>query len=847
VPGIIDQVPETLRTAFVNELNAGKYSLLLGAGASRDSTDKSGRNLPLGGELTTELNNLARINQTSLADSYEIAVHRDRGRVEQYFRERFVGCRPCDWMVHLSTCLWRRIWTLNIDDVVEQAYRALDRNGPTLSASYSWQDPVREDFGLQIVHLHGKVFIDQPLELIFSITEYVDAIEKKHAWFPLFFNAWMGSPFITIGSTLFGEYDLAQATRARQPVGKTPSLYISPTISDDMREQLQIRNLIGIELSAKNAADEVLELTKEARSSSYYQWQSTSAERGHIARFASQFELLSLSESDHPKDHDFFLGFEPCWDDIVTNKAAVLRWHLELAEIVSSDLHGAVAQRIHVALGERFSGKTCGAYIVAKILTRQGVSVFRFRGDRTIDVESTLRVLAGRGVSVLLYDGVADFSLDIQSLMDKANERNIRLIVVAMERSTRRRILLQDVSSKYLRFHDKSTGLRIDTLAHGDAKILLDHVTSLGRYARLQRMTDAERVKAFERRNIFDAMSELEFGQGYRDRIRPRLDALPDLESRMIVFMTSFVNSFGYSMPAYLVESLGIKSDKFRGLLQTRAFSELLIEENGRLLSRFRSVSLNSLKGAFSPRDIVEAVSSLMIRLNPYVNKSTRKTRIYEYRVLKAVMRARGLRILLPSANIDQVYENIQFYYGSQAAFWEQRSIGCQLAKQYVQATSYAAKAVDLDPREVRRRTTLGRLLILRSYIDVDPGSPESWDLYGQGKGELNYAATLSPQSGVVLLIRFRQTLALYRELVMRTATMDDYVALEVDLSDVHRDCVESLSLRHTSEQNTVNELYGLFLQLKFVRNGDFGSDEAQKIFARQLPNISDSEIDEYF
>lgn len=847
MPGIIDQIPVTMRDGFVQDLQAGRYNLLLGAGASRDSTDSSGKHLPLGWELIAELNALVGTSQTGLADAYEIAKMRQPALVEEFFRSRFVDCRPCQWMVDLTSVIWKRIWTLNVDDVVEQAYTSPGRKGPILSASYTWRNPIRDDFGVQAVHLHGRVFDTGPLDLVFSITEYVDAIEKKFAWFPLFFNAWVGSPFITIGSTLFGEYDLAQATRIKQPTGSTPSLYVSQSIPDEMREQLELRNLTAIELTAAEAAQELVDLTAESRATAYYQWQTIAAPPADVARFASQFDPLSLNDSAAPVGHDFFLGFEPCWDDIVTRKAATFGWHQKLADAVSKELITGVVQKMHVAFGARFSGKTCASFVVAKLLLEREIPVFYFRSDRTIDIDATLRVLAGRGEAVLIYDGIADFTLDIQKLMQGALDNGIRVIVLAFERSTRRQIVLQDISGKFLEVHDASNGLHTEALSRVDAKQLIDHVVRQGRYARLQRMTDSERIKMFERRNIFDAMSELEFGQGYRDRIRPRFDALPDFESRMVVFLTSFVNSFGYSMPVFLIEATGLKASSFRGLLGTRAFSDLLVEENGRLTCRYRSVAINSIKSAFPVNSISDTLEAFMKRLAPYMNSTTRKSRNYEYRILRAVMRARGLRIVLPTHALDPLYGRLEDWFGDQAAFWEQRSIASQLARQFVPATSYAAKAVDLAPQEVRRRTTLGRLLILRSYVDVEPGSPESWDLYGQGRSELIHAATLSPRAGVVLLNRFRQTLALYRELVKGGTVEDDHEALESDLADVHRECIEDSSLRHTAEQKIVAEMYGLFLQLRLVRHDEFTQDEAQKILERPLPNITeDMEFDDY-
>ncbi|MGV9673636.1 hypothetical protein ACWDPV_24145, partial [Gordonia sp. NPDC003504] len=279
---------------------------------------------------------------------------------------------------------------------------------------------------------------------------------------------------------------------------------------------------------------------------------------------------------------------------------------------------------------------------------------------------------------------------------------------------------------------------------------------------------------------------------------------------------------------------------------RSKEFLDLVAIEGGRLVTRYRSATISSVRASVSEASIIEAMVSLMEKLAPYVNKSTRRSRNYEYRILRAVMRARMLRGLIHKRHLESIYAGVEDLYSGEAAFWEQRSIAAQLNALYIPATSFAAKAVDLAPKEIHRRTTLGRLLILRSYMDVEPGSPESWDLYSQGKDQLIYAESLSPRRGIVLLNRFRQTLLLYRELVKNGALEDDYLALEEDLSTVNQECMDDVSLRHTEEQNVVHEMHGLFLQLKILRNGEFSDKDMELVLRKQLPPISENEsVDE--
>ena len=108
----------------------GSGKLLLGAGASIDSLDATGTNLPSAMGLCKALTDefqaslLEPGQQIGLQRAYEHIEHRrsTSGLTRaDYLSQRFSGCKPADWYASLAGIPWKRIWTLNIDDVVEVA------------------------------------------------------------------------------------------------------------------------------------------------------------------------------------------------------------------------------------------------------------------------------------------------------------------------------------------------------------------------------------------------------------------------------------------------------------------------------------------------------------------------------------------------------------------------------------------------------------------------------------------------------------------------------------------------------------------------------------------------------
>ena len=133
-----------------------EYSLLLGAGASIGSLGGDNLPLPSGPQLRDTLVRDFRINNESqeidLPRAYAAAKRKNARRLEQFIRQRFTSCTP-DWHHILTDLDWHRIWTLNIDDTVEQAYESQDISIDRFNWTSTFRDTSTSEH--QIIHLHG--------------------------------------------------------------------------------------------------------------------------------------------------------------------------------------------------------------------------------------------------------------------------------------------------------------------------------------------------------------------------------------------------------------------------------------------------------------------------------------------------------------------------------------------------------------------------------------------------------------------------------------------------------------------------------------------------------------------
>ncbi|MBD9506775.1 SIR2 family protein [Ensifer sp. ENS10] len=165
--------------AFVSSLKAGQYNLLLGAGVSLDSENSIGK-LPSGTTLRDELCDLKGVSKNkSLQKVFALL---SESEVDQYITKRFSGCTAGATLSTLSTFVWRRAFTWNIDDALEAAYRLKGAKQKLVTAHF------RDDYNdervlsdLLLVKLHGSV-THASKGYVFARDEYIQVMKENSPW-----------------------------------------------------------------------------------------------------------------------------------------------------------------------------------------------------------------------------------------------------------------------------------------------------------------------------------------------------------------------------------------------------------------------------------------------------------------------------------------------------------------------------------------------------------------------------------------------------------------------------------------------------------------------------------------
>ena len=210
-----------ISVALVRGVATSQYSLLTGAGFSHGAQGRGGE-VPSAKACAEALNDRFKLGLTisSAADlsiAYEDSLDSPGGAqaVHALFEELFTGCSP-SWQGIVSQLDWRRVWTLNVDDLPEAIWGKAQRAVQHIDFSERYRPSNNEIDELQIIYLHGRATSKRKKggNYIFSITEYVTATKDAPPWHNSFFTEFSDRPFILCGASAVGEFDLARTFRS---------------------------------------------------------------------------------------------------------------------------------------------------------------------------------------------------------------------------------------------------------------------------------------------------------------------------------------------------------------------------------------------------------------------------------------------------------------------------------------------------------------------------------------------------------------------------------------------------------------------------------------------------------
>lgn len=715
-----------LQNAFVDTLRAGRYNLLLGAGVSLDSANRSGTRMRGVAELTRRLCDVVGVSPNTHLQRVASLLTPEQQESELVKPYTCGTVGPS--LSHVPHYLWRRIFTFNVDDVLECAYeRTPSRKQQEASVNHTAPfEPTPERSSVQIIHLHGSVR-DPDAGFIFSLLDYAQVIQDADPWVSLLAGILPTEPFIISGTSL-NEVDVQAFLRPRvHPTpGRTrgPSLLIEPYPDKITREDCRRLNLDLVEAtmgdfmewvhSVLPAPPTIAELVIPDKTNIF---SGTVGEAAKL-RFFSDFRLIrGGATSPAPSPSSFLYGREPSWLDIEAHADVERRSNLDVIRAVEgAPTTGStrfVCLTDYEAIGG--SGKTTTLKRVGHDLATAGEIVFYRSGElRAGTLEAAECLTACRKRPIILYDNVADYAEEVIALIEAMKSP---LCILGAERSYRERHLDNVVGSRTRQL------VKVGYPSRGEYRNLIERYARFGLIATEEFARRPEvAVRKIEHDPIAFAVCRILNDFRPVQQISASLwDAAP--KHQRLPFLAVAL--------AHRCHNTGLRLSLLGKLTGNNELTEGLFDDSTPLavdlhpeLEDFvvpsSSIIADSILQHVSKNErsiLSDGFRALAMVLAPFVNRQTIVRRTPEALIARRLFNADDVVQPLLGDQAERFYNEVQEQWRWNSRYWEQRALliaGDDLDT----AIRHARHGVAIE-RHAYPLTTLGKLLLKRSAQEL--------------------------------------------------------------------------------------------------------------------------------
>ncbi|WPL79500.1 SIR2 family protein [Bordetella hinzii] len=710
-------------------IEKGELILFLGAGASRNCKTALGADTLDGKGLAQELARRASIpyDNEELDDTYAAALEVLGGRMDSILEELFRQTRPSIEYQALAQFAWRRIYTLNIDDGLERAFRKSEQDLRVRLAA----DPIvdRDVFfkNLDLIKLNGS--IDRLREgVIFSSAEYAKAANRSLPWYEQCASDFMRSPILFIGTKLNEPLLKFHMERFKAINGKEygRSFVITPSATPIQAGSLRQFNIVHIPATL---ADFTAWLTREIGTdmspldlakSSIPQYAALFTTPDPIA-YADSLEGVSFITPDikspaKPEGaiRNFYKGFQPNWNDIVEGIPAELEI---LSESVTRTTGEFPPNTIIPFIGPAGSGKTTLLMQLCYVLCRSERARVYYIEEPNAEIKKTLDALESSSAkSDEIYVVIDNVDIIAEPLADALNGRRLkktRIICAERENIWKRR-----TKDKLGTFSNPPVLVREFT--PDDAEKILAKLQKYGSWTILGQMSEKERVEALVSRaqkQLLIALLEATYGRGFEQIIESDYNSLESREEKLFFLTVGIITERLFDASTSLVDralnSLGILE---KSTVLSENLAGIIDQVSGdRLRARHPIYVRHLLEHIVDPSLTATAISGILNAFSHYKAPVIRHLKKTEAGIYKGLINHKFLWEVLKGREtlIITLYRNLEKSFEQDGLFWLQYGLALRDLRDNDEALDKLRTAYNAYPMPHTQHALGQQLLIL--------------------------------------------------------------------------------------------------------------------------------------
>jgi tetratricopeptide (TPR) repeat protein len=703
----------------------GNTVLLLGAGASATSINAQRQPVKLAKALAGELAEIAGFpyEGEDLPDVIQAVGPRiSTVQLNQIFRKEFTRIIPSPELESLFQYSWRRIFTWNIDDSIENI-----RHATQIRRYYNGLiDRVAIDEGIEylhVVHLHGEA--SKPEHgFIFSPSEYNERINSdKHDWYRQAASDYAAHVPVFIGSTLREPIFLAELDRARPNANSslgTAFLITPDQFTALQKAAYQARNIVVVQGTLADFVGWLgktigpgmspLQISKEKNS--FTQTVSsrispTQAEIGtansilvhtwHDAKSKAD-ELRGLQRKQSARA--FLEGGPPSWKIAASNIPVWLSATDELYAALSSSIDAK--DRMFLVYGQSGSGKTTALLqaLIRYIRENRAEAIYEIKGD-VKSLRSSLELIARIHESdhAIVYIGDAFIYGDILGEDVLALPRG-RVTIITSARSNEWRYHIE----RYV--GDFTTSFEFQRFVKSDYSALIEKLLEYVPSPKFLKMTPRERMQKLSasKEQLLIALKETTASEKFTKVITDEYQSLSDNDTRMLFLIVGLatISRTGITKAAAREAYNRLRTElSFEGALRQL---EGIVSENpaGRLVARHELYVRHILENVADFTSIVDAELETLRTFTKYAVPIVKNVKRLDGLLFKFLLNHNFIGDLARRRNeVEQglrIFQSFEIEFQLDGHFWLQYGQYLVMFGELEPALSALEKSIDAYP-----------------------------------------------------------------------------------------------------------------------------------------------------
>lgn len=707
----IEEKVEELKRCLLNNMPI----LFLGAGFSREAICKNGV-MPTGAELKDELFgqfvdgkvNLERLKQIEkynlreLCDCIDSLTKDGKKLREQYLTDRLSDVWPNEERYHalLVKYPWKRIYTVNIDDLVEHIYESAHKEYKSI---YSRKDiPERTD-KMELIKLHGCV--RHPEEgYIFSKKEYSALINQKINLGLIEFTneIYSSNDIILIGASLdepdldyyLQLYETMQFKRKRSRI-----FFIEPFPSFALEQRAEELDATIITWTAEEFLKFVNQLKYRP---DRMERARLELNRNMIYRLADDIKIFK-----DKYDSNIYQGFYCNWQDVFENWTFEYGIYEKAKNELEQLLQEKASAKCFCIYGSSFVGKSTLLKQLGYYLHGMDYEVLEYKGqylDKEV-VRNYIRESNFRKY-VLLIDNASFYYPVIEQMMQMDYKGNEVLFLCASRTyyHKKKRYYLEGST-----FKDYNS---VDCIKGEDAKIIyktLDQKDALGY---LYDLKETERIpEIVHKGSIINLIVDLTYGREIRKKIKKEIRNIEDFsdqEQQLLLEIAIFnrVDIEYYPMELFVERygaSIPLSSE---GMIEQMKVSDYIKYDEQGISLRNSLLQEEILKG--KTQDKYRAVEDMLTWISKNVQEGWRDIWMI---IFQSLCNEKQLRRALGFSNQElyKLFYGLKERYKDISYYWLQLGLFEQSRNDYAKAYSHLKKSQFIQPRSFKIQHAIAR------------------------------------------------------------------------------------------------------------------------------------------